>query len=69
MFVVWNCIIDVSICGDPSGGAGFPGGAPPFGMAGLNELFNDPEVLMAMQVKLSTRTVHLTHLTNAWTTV
>uniref|UniRef100_A0A8C1R2B2 ST13 Hsp70 interacting protein n=1 Tax=Cyprinus carpio TaxID=7962 RepID=A0A8C1R2B2_CYPCA len=37
------------ICGDPSGGAGFPGGAPPFGMAGLNELFNDPEVLMAMQ--------------------
>uniref|UniRef100_A0A672T2S9 Hsc70-interacting protein-like n=1 Tax=Sinocyclocheilus grahami TaxID=75366 RepID=A0A672T2S9_SINGR len=30
-------------------GAGFPGGAPPFGMAGLNELFNDPEVLMSMQ--------------------
>ncbi|XP_059408660.1 hsc70-interacting protein-like isoform X2 [Carassius carassius] len=37
-----------------AGGArgGFPGGAggaPPFGMPGLNELFNDPEVLMAMQ--------------------
>ena len=32
------------------GGAGFPGGAP-FGMPGLQELFNDPEVLMAMKVR------------------
>lgn len=46
-----NLWIDVDICSDPSGGAGFPGGAPPFGMPGLNELFNDPEVLMAMQVR------------------
>uniref|UniRef100_A0AAY4BPT5 STI1 domain-containing protein n=1 Tax=Denticeps clupeoides TaxID=299321 RepID=A0AAY4BPT5_9TELE len=30
-------------------GAGFPGGAPPFGMPGLDKLFNDPEVLMAMK--------------------
>ncbi|MBN3323453.1 F10A1 protein, partial [Atractosteus spatula] len=30
------------------GGAGFPGGVP-FGMPGLNEIFNDPEVLMAMK--------------------
>uniref|UniRef100_A0AAY5EU22 STI1 domain-containing protein n=1 Tax=Electrophorus electricus TaxID=8005 RepID=A0AAY5EU22_ELEEL len=30
------------------GGAGFPGGTP-FGMPGLQELFNDPEVLMAMK--------------------
>ncbi|TSX99890.1 Hsc70-interacting protein [Bagarius yarrelli] len=30
------------------GAGGFPGGAP-FGMPGLQELFNDPEVLMAMK--------------------
>lgn len=33
----------------PVGAGGFPGGAP-FGMPGLQELFNDPEVLMAMKV-------------------
>ncbi|KPP56978.1 hsc70-interacting protein-like [Scleropages formosus] len=32
------------------GGAGaFPGGAPPFGMPGLGDLFNDPEVLTALK--------------------
>uniref|UniRef100_A0A4W5PR74 ST13 Hsp70 interacting protein n=1 Tax=Hucho hucho TaxID=62062 RepID=A0A4W5PR74_9TELE len=37
--------------GFPGGAGGFPGGAggSPFGMPGLGELFNDPEVLNAMK--------------------
>ncbi|KAI1884544.1 hypothetical protein AGOR_G00227470 [Albula goreensis] len=35
--------------GFPGGAGGFPGGAPPFGMPGLGDLLNDPEVLMAMK--------------------
>uniref|UniRef100_A0A3B3S935 ST13 Hsp70 interacting protein n=1 Tax=Paramormyrops kingsleyae TaxID=1676925 RepID=A0A3B3S935_9TELE len=35
--------------GTPGGFPGFPGGAPPFGMPGLGDLLNDPELLMAMK--------------------
>lgn len=35
--------------GFPGGAGGFGGGASPFGMPGLGELFNDPEVLNAMK--------------------
>uniref|UniRef100_A0A8C9RVY4 ST13 Hsp70 interacting protein n=1 Tax=Scleropages formosus TaxID=113540 RepID=A0A8C9RVY4_SCLFO len=35
--------------GFPGGAGAFPGGAPPFGMPGLGDLFNDPEVLTALK--------------------
>ncbi|KAL4647842.1 hsc70-interacting protein [Arapaima gigas] len=35
--------------GAHGGFPGFPGGAPPFGMPGLGDLLNDPEVLTAMK--------------------
>ncbi|KAI5608678.1 hsc70-interacting protein, partial [Silurus asotus] len=43
--LMWLC---VCVCVSSVGAGGFPGGSP-FGMPGLQELFNDPEVLMAMK--------------------